>query len=169
MRTHPRPALPLQPRGKVSGLGADETIVTSTGNLAIVVADDSEGERYLLQRALDDIGLGVADFVENGLELLDYLSGHIAKPQRPLLVLLDLNMPMMDGREALRAIREQSHFRHIPVVVLTNSSNQLDIDEAYRIGANSFFTKPLTYDGLVELVRVLKRYWVESAALPRTH
>jgi CheY-like chemotaxis protein len=142
--------------------------VTGIGKPAIVVADDSEGERYLLQRALEDVGWGAVDFVENGLQLLDYIGGHAATARRPLLVLLDLNMPVMDGREALKAIREQPNLRHIPVVILTNSPNQADIDDAYRIGANSFFTKPLTYDGLVDLVRVLKRYWLESAALPRT-
>jgi CheY-like chemotaxis protein len=86
---------------------------------------------------------------------------------RPGLILLDLNMPRKDGREALAEIKHDPVLRHIPVVVLTTSRAEQDILTTYDLGVNSFISKPVTFDGLVEVMRGLNRYWSEIAELPR--
>jgi two-component system response regulator len=144
-----------------------DTGTLSLKNVAIIVAEDDEGERYLLQKAFEDVGIHqTVDYVSNGLELVEYVMANASVPSGGLLVVLDLNMPVMDGREALKAIRSDPHLRHIPVVVLTNSRNPADVYGAYRDGANGFFTKPFTYTELLDLVTVLKRYWIDSATMP---
>ncbi len=104
-------------------------------------------------------------------QLLDYLNrrGRWANPAdapRPGVVLLDLNMPRMDGREALAAIKADPALRRIPIVVLTTSRAEADVLRSYDLGANSFITKPVTFGGLVEAMRVLGRYWIEIVELP---
>jgi CheY-like chemotaxis protein len=109
--------------------------------------------------------------VENGEELLDYLKrrGRFAPPASapsPGLILLDLNMPRKDGREALREIKEDPELCTIPVVILTTSKADTDIARIYELGANSFIAKPVSFDGLVDVMRVLGRYWFEIVELP---
>jgi CheY-like chemotaxis protein len=82
------------------------------------------------------------------------------------LILLDLNMPRKDGREALREIKASPQLRHIPVVVLTTSKAEEDIVRSYELGVNSFIIKPVTFGGFVEAVKVLGRYWFELVKLP---
>jgi len=138
----------------------------------IVMADDDAEDRMLAKEALAEAHL--ADdlhFVEDGTELMDYLN-HRGKfscameSPSPLLILLDLNMPKMDGREALEHIKADPRLRRIPVVVLTTSKAQEDIYRSYDLGANSFITKPVTFEGLVDLMRSLKQYWFEIVELP---
>lgn len=141
-------------------------------SLTILMADDDPDDRLLAADALRESR--VADdlrFVEDGEQLLDYLRrrGRWAPPAeapRPGLVLLDLNMPRMDGREALAEIKADPALRRIPVVVLTTSRAEADVLRSYDLGANSFITKPVTFTGLVEAMRVLGRYWVEIVELP---
>ena len=102
---------------------------------------------------------------------MDFLHrrGRYAPPTpapRPGLILLDLNMPRKDGREALQEIKADPELRRIPVVVLTTSKADEDICRTYDVGANSYITKPVTFEGLVDVVRALGRYWVEIVALP---
>jgi CheY-like chemotaxis protein len=109
--------------------------------------------------------------VNDGEELMDYLRhrGKHAPPAvspRPGLVLLDLNMPRKDGREALREIKSDPELRSIPVVILTTSKGEEDIERGYNLGANSFITKPVTFDGLVESLRVATEYWFQVVQLP---
>jgi CheY-like chemotaxis protein len=109
--------------------------------------------------------------VENGEELMDYLHrrGAFADPARsprPGLILLDLNMPRKDGREALAEIKSDPALRQIPVVVLTTSKAEEDIYRTYDLGVNSFITKPVTFDGLVNVMRTLGTYWFEIVELP---
>jgi len=104
--------------------------------------------------------------VEDGEKLLAYLrrSGAYADPQispRPGLILLDLNMPRKDGREALREIKNDPALKRIPVVVLTTSWAEEDICRTYDLGANSFITKPVTFEGLVVVMKNLVHYWFE--------
>jgi CheY-like chemotaxis protein len=140
---------------------------------AIIVADDDEGERYLIQKAMEDSGVtGEIEFVEDGQVLVDRLTNQLAAaksgPARlPCLILLDLNMPRMDGREVLNVVKSHPDLKRIPIVVMTNSKNPHDVDSTYRSGANSFFTKPLNYSDLVDLMRLLKTYWLETASLPQ--
>jgi CheY-like chemotaxis protein len=141
----------------------------------ILMAEDDVDDRLLARDALNESGSeGELQFVDNGEELLDYLLGKgkfNADTPRPRLILLDLNMPLKDGREALREIKSNPLLRQIPVVVLTTSHADTDIDLVYHLGANSFITKPVRYEALVEVMRILSDYWlktVESAALTNT-
>jgi CheY-like chemotaxis protein len=109
--------------------------------------------------------------VENGEELLDFLKrrGRFSDPAtapRPGLILLDLNMPKKDGRDALREIKLDPELKKIPVVVLTTSRADTDISRIYDLGANSFIAKPVSYDSLVDVMKLLIRYWFETVELP---
>jgi CheY-like chemotaxis protein len=141
--------------------------------LTILIADDDEEDREMARETLPDSQL--ADnmrFVCDGQELLDYLrsEGAYADPSvpapRPGIILLDLNMPRMDGREALVEIRADEALRRIPVVVLTTSKDEQDIQRSYELGANSFITKPMTLAGLADAMRTLATYWFELVELP---
>jgi CheY-like chemotaxis protein len=141
----------------------------------ILMAEDDVDDRLLAQDALKESGSeGDLQFVDNGEELLDYLLGrgkYNADTPRPRLILLDLNMPLKDGRQALREIKSNPLLRQIPVVVLTTSHADTDIDLIYHLGANSFITKPVRYEALVEVMRIVSDYWlktVELAALTNT-
>ena len=109
--------------------------------------------------------------VKDGEELMHYLrhQNDFSNPEKapePSLILLDLNMPRKDGREALREIKSDPKLRHIPVVVLTTSRAEEDVVRSYEFGVNSFITKPLTFQGLVDAMKALGRYWFEVVALP---
>lgn len=138
----------------------------------ILMADDDPDDRMLAREAFAESRLAnELHTVDDGEALLDYLHrrGRYAPPAsapRPGLILLDLNMPRKDGREALQEIKADPELRRIPVVVLTTSKAEEDICRTYDIGANSFVTKPVTFEGLVDVVRTLGRYWVEIVALP---
>jgi CheY-like chemotaxis protein len=141
-------------------------------SVTILMADDDPDDRLLAAEALRESRVGNdLRFVEDGEQLLDYLRrrgrwAHPAEAPRPGLVLLDLNMPRMDGREALAEIKGDPELRRIPVVVLTTSRADADVLRSYDLGANSFITKPVTFGGLVEAMRVLGRYWIEIVELP---
>jgi CheY-like chemotaxis protein len=140
--------------------------------ITIVLAEDDPDDRLLTQEALAESRLANdLRCVENGEELLDYLHqrGRFAAAgaaPRPGLILLDLNMPKKDGREALAEIKAHADLRQIPVVVLTTSKADEDILRTYDLGASSFITKPVTFEGLVEAMRVMGRYWFEIVELP---
>lgn len=141
--------------------------------ITILLADDDEDDRLMTRDALRDARLtNELQFCFDGVDLLDYLkrrgrwSAAGAAP-RPGLVLLDLNMPRMDGREALTAIKADPELRAIPVIVLTTSKADEDIIRSYDLGVNSFITKPVTFVGLVETMKVFSRYWMEIVDLPR--
>lgn len=138
----------------------------------ILLAEDDSDDRLLVQDAMADCGWS-ADLrcVENGEELLDYLfrRGKYAPPAaapRPSLVLLDLNMPRKNGREALGEIKADPNLRRIPVVVLTTSKADLDVAGLYDLGANSFISKPVHFEGLVNAMRALEQYWFRMVELP---
>ena len=141
--------------------------------ITILVCDDDEDDRMLTQQALEDAHISNSvRFVEDGEQLLDYLyqrgayAGETGKAPRPGLILLDLNMPKIDGREALKAIKLDPTLKDIPVVVLSTSRLDEDIARSYQLGVNSFITKPVTFSGLVEAMNVLGRYWLEIVELP---
>ncbi|NGO39502.1 response regulator [Limisphaera ngatamarikiensis] len=140
--------------------------------IIILMADDDPDDRELTREAFRESRLA-NEFhtVEDGEELLDYLHrrgrwAHLNGTPLPGLILLDLNMPRKDGREALREIKSDPHLRRIPIVVLTTSKAEEDILRSYDLGVNSYVTKPVTFSSLVELVRVLGRYWFEVVELP---
>ena len=140
--------------------------------ITILLADDDEDDRLMTRDALRDARLhNDLRFVVDGVDLMDYLHrrGRHADPRdspRPGMILLDLNMPRMDGREALAAIKEDPGLRSIPVVVLTTSKAEEDLVRTYDLGVNSFITKPVTFLGLVEVMKVFKQYWIEIVDLP---
>lgn len=140
--------------------------------ITILMADDDPDDRLLAAEAMRESRVANdLRFVEDGEQLLDYLRrrGRWADPAlspRPGVVLLDLNMPRMDGREALAAIKADPELRRIPIVVLTTSRAEADVLRSYDLGANSFISKPVTFGGLVEAMRVLGRYWAEIVELP---
>ena len=146
--------------------------MTENRRITVLIADDDEEDRLLTEEAFASARLA-ADVrsVVDGRDLMDYLrhEGRYADPEAapaPSLILLDLSMPRLDGREALAAIRADPDLRHIPVVVLTTSSAAADVRISYELGANSFITKPVTFAGLAEAVRDLARYWFEIIELP---
>ena len=143
--------------------------------ITILICDDDEDDRLLTRQALEDAHVSnTVKFVEDGEQLLDYLyqrgeyAGETGKAPRPGLILLDLNMPNMDGREALKVIKGDDSLRDIPVVVLSTSALDEDIVRSYKLGVNSFITKPVTFSGFVEAMNVLGRYWLEIVELPPT-
>lgn len=141
--------------------------------ITILLADDDEDDRKLAQDALVESRLANdLHTVEDGEELMDYLLRRgkyatLADSPRPGLILLDLNMPKKDGREALREIKADPSLRQIPVVVLTTSKAEEDIYRTYDLGANSFITKPVMFESLVKVMRDLGTYWFEIVELPR--
>ncbi|HEY7769281.1 response regulator [Longimicrobium sp.] len=138
----------------------------------ILMADDDADDRLLAADALAEARLNnELRFVEDGEELMDYLNrrGRWSAPgaaPRPGLILLDLNMPRKDGREALREIKAHPELRRIPVVVLTTSRAEEDVLRSYDLGASSFISKPVTFDGLVSAMKALGRYYIEIVELP---
>ena len=140
--------------------------------ITILVADDDPDDRLMTKEAFEESRL-VNDlrFVEDGVELLDYLQrrGKYADPAsspRPGLILLDLNMPKKDGREALREIKADPKLKNIRVVILTTSKAEEDIYRSYDLSAASYITKPVTFAAMAEVVKVLGKYWLEIVALP---
>ena len=140
--------------------------------ITILMADDDEDDRLLALDALKEGRvLNNLHCVEDGIELLEYLrrEGKFSDPAsspRPSLILLDLNMPRMDGREALQHIKADPNLRSIPVVILTTSKEEEDMVRGYDLGAASYITKPVNFEGLVDLMRAIGRYWIEFVELP---
>ena len=140
--------------------------------ITILMADDDPDDRLLTADALKEARL-INDirFVENGEELIDYLrrKGKYAPPAdapRPGLILLDLNMPRMDGRTVLKEIKNDADLRTIPVVVLTTSKDDEDVYRSYDLGVNSYVVKPVTFEALVDTLQTLEKYWFEIVELP---
>ncbi len=149
-----------------------DTVPQSAKPITILMADDSEDDRFLARAALKE-SMVVNDLreVEDGEELMDYLHrrGRYTDPltsPRPGLILLDLNMPRKNGREALQEIKAEARLRRIPVVVLTTSEDEIDIVQSYDLGVNSFITKPVSFEALVAVMKAFGRYWIEIVAIP---
>jgi two-component system, response regulator len=141
--------------------------------VTILMADDDEDDRQMTHEAMAEAHLAnQLRFVVDGEELMDYLHRRGAyadggrEAPEPGIILLDLNMPKKDGREALAEIKSDPKLRHIPVVVLTTSKDEEDVIKTYDLGVNSFITKPVTFAGLVEVVQGFSRYWFEIVDLP---
>lgn len=145
---------------------------TATEAVTILLADDDPDDRMLAQDALRESRLlNPLVTVDNGEQLMDYLFrrgnySNLAGAPLPGLILLDLNMPKKDGREALKEIKSEPSLRHIPIVILTTSKAEEDIYRTYDLGVNSFITKPVSFDSLVDLMKGLGKYWFEMVSLP---
>lgn len=139
--------------------------------LTILLADDDPDDRLMAREALEEAKVSnPLCLVEDGEQLLDYLFGRGAyeaePPERPGLILLDLNMPKVDGREALAVIKADESLRRIPIIVLTTSQAEEDIFRTYDLGVNSFITKPVSFDRLVDVMASLGHYWLQIVQLP---
>jgi CheY-like chemotaxis protein len=141
----------------------------------ILLADDDPDDRMLLADALAENGSAAElHTVEDGEQLIDYLRRRgqfkkLADTPLPTLILLDLNMPRKDGREALRELKADPQLRRIPVVVLTTSRAVEDIARTYDLGVNSFIIKPSSFQELVEILKTLAQYWFETVKLPNDY
>ena len=140
--------------------------------ITIGLAEDDPDDRLMATEALEESRLANdLHIVEDGEELMDYLyrRGRFAEMENwflPGLILLDLNMPKKDGREALKEIKADPTLRRIPIVVLTTSDEEEDIFRTYDLGVNSFITKPVSFESLVEIMKTLRLYWFEIVELP---
>ena len=140
--------------------------------ITVLLAEDDQDDRYLISEALDESGSkNQLLIVNNGEQLLDYLKNRgqftdKEKYPRPSVILLDLNMPLMDGREALAEIKEDQNLKRIPVVVLTTSQADEDILKTYDLGVTGFITKPMDFRELVDIMKSLGTYWFQSVTLP---
>ena len=140
--------------------------------ITILMADDDPEDRMLAQEAFDESRISNAlQFVEDGEQLTDYLyeRGKYSEKgtaPRPGLILLDLNMPRKDGREVLKEIKSDPDLRRIPVVILTTSKAEEDIIRTYDLGVNSYITKPVTFAGLVDVIKAFEQYWFSIVELP---
>ncbi len=136
------------------------------------MADDDSDDRLLAQEAVQESGAQMnIKFVEDGLQMMDYLrrKNEFKNPSvspSPDLIILDLNMPVMDGRQVLKEIKTDPQFRKIPVVVLTTSTSDTDIAYVYHAGANSFITKPVAFNALVQVMKSISDYWFSQVMLP---
>jgi CheY-like chemotaxis protein len=147
--------------------------MTAAGKLnTILIAEDDSDDRLLAEDALKECGV-TADlrFVTDGVELMDYLQGKDkykipGGAPKPSLIILDLNMPRKDGREALREIKADAALKRIPVVILTTSTADSDVAGVYGLGANSFISKPVAFDRLVAIMKAIEEYWFEVVMLP---
>ncbi len=141
-------------------------------SVAILMADDDADDRFLAADALREARVhNRINFVTNGEELMDYLMrrGAYADDEKyplPGLILLDLNMPRMDGREALKEMKQNARLKRIPVVVLTTSQAEEDVLRSYDLGVSGYITKPVSFEGLIEVMRAIGRYWIDIVELP---
>lgn len=142
-----------------------------TQDLYILIAEDDADDRFLLQTAFTENGFeDRLQFVENGVEVMEHLreisNAGNEHPQLPRFILLDLNMPKKDGREVLKEIKQNPEWKKIPVVIFSTTSNEQEMLRCYELGANSYVTKPNSFEHLLEIVATLREYWVQTSSLP---
>lgn len=141
-------------------------MVIHNSSQCILVVEDSEDDFEVTVRAFNKTNLrNPIHRCESGQEALEYLRNE--NNPYPGIILLDLNMPGLDGRKTLELIKENERLRRIPVVILTTSDDERDVEACYRLGANTYVLKPVNLDGLIEAIQRLKEYWFEIAVLPR--
>ena len=139
-------------------------------SFTILMAEDDLDDQLLVKEAFDEVYMkNPLEFVNDGEELMDYLNqrGEYKDKALPGIILLDLNMPKKDGREALEEIKSNDRLRNIPILVLTTSKAEEDILKSYNLGANSYIVKPVTLQSLMEVARTVGHYWVEIVTLPK--
>jgi len=136
----------------------------------ILIAEDDADDRFLLQAAFEENGFkDKLHFVENGVEVLEYLNTHKAGNDGnglPRFILLDLNMPKKDGREVLKELKQDAELKKIPVVIFSTTNNEQEMRRCYELGANSYITKPNSFESLLKTVAALRSYWTHTASIP---
>ena len=139
--------------------------------IRILLVDDNEADVRLATEALKAAKVANSiHVVHDGVEALEYLrrQGAYATAPRPDLILLDLNMPRKNGRQVLVELKSDPDLRNIPVVVLTTSSDEEDVVKSYDLHANCYIVKPVSFDGLIKVVKSLDEFWLSVVCLPRS-
>ena len=138
----------------------------------ILVAEDDADDLFLMKTALEETGITErVQYVENGVEVINFIESintEKGECNYPEFILLDLNMPKMDGREVLKKLKSNETYRKIPIIVFSTTKNQLEVKRCYDLGANTYIVKPVSYDTLVETIRDLCNYWFKTATLIQT-
>jgi two-component system response regulator len=136
----------------------------------ILIAEDDADDRFLLKAAFEENGYkDRLHFVENGVEVLDYLHKLTAgdsEVKLPRFILLDLNMPKKDGREVLKELKQSPFFKKIPVIVFSTTNNEQEMRRCYELGANSYITKPNSFENLIKTVAAFRSYWINTTSNP---
>ena len=136
----------------------------------ILIAEDDADDRFLLQAAFEENGFSDRlQFVENGVEVLEYLhsiQNNGVSKALPRFILLDLNMPKKDGREVLKELKQHPLFKDIPVVIFSTTNNEQEMRRCYELGANSYITKPNSFESLLKTVAALRSYWLHPSNIP---
>jgi len=138
-------------------------------DIFILIAEDDADDRFLLQAAFEENGFtDRLHFVENGVEVLEFLSSLkiSAEVNFPRFILLDLNMPKKDGREVLKELKQHSELKKIPVVIFSTTNNEQEMRRCYELGANSYITKPNSFESLLKTVAALRSYWTHTTSIP---
>lgn len=135
----------------------------------ILIAEDDADDRFLLQSAFEENGFNDnLHFVENGVEIIDFLQALTAQGPEvamPCFILLDLNMPKKDGREVLKEIKQNPALSKIPVIIFSTTNNEQEMRRCYELGANSYITKPNSFESLIKTVAALRSYWTQATSI----
>lgn len=136
----------------------------------ILIAEDDADDRFLLQAAFEENGFtDKLHFVENGVEVIEYLTTIKHKEKDnifPRFILLDLNMPKKDGREVLKELKQHPDLKKIPVIIFSTTNNEQEMRRCYELGANSYITKPNSFENLLKTVAALRSYWMHTSSIP---
>jgi chemotaxis family two-component system response regulator Rcp1 len=138
----------------------------------ILLVDDNEGDILLTREALEEARIiNRISIAHDGMEAIDFLRGAppFSGSDMPDLILLDINLPKMDGTEVLSIIKNDPDLRRIPVIMLTTSSSEKDIYASYDNYANCYITKPVDLDRFMDVVRTIEDFWISIVKLPKTH
>src|ERR1700744_1932722 len=137
----------------------------------ILIAEDDADDRFLLKAAFEENGFNdKLHFVENGVEVLEYLhtlTQGVNEVKTPRFILLDLNMPKKDGREVLKEIKQNVLLKKIPVIIFSTTNNEQEMRRCYELGANSYITKPNSFENLIKTVAALRSYWTQTSSIPQ--
>lgn len=137
----------------------------------ILIAEDDADDRFLLQTAFKENGFeDQLKFVDNGVEILDFLYNIKYSEEQPQLlpkfIMLDLNMPKKDGREVLKELKQNPVLKRIPVIIFSTTNNEQEMTKCYELGANSYITKPNSFEQLMSIVSNLREYWFNTSSVP---
>ena len=138
-----------------------------TDQTMILFVDDDEEDHFIMLQYFKEVGKDQhVKFIRNGQEAIDFLERISDDSVLPRLIVLDLNMPKKDEREALKELKQHPIFKKIPVIVFTTTKNEIEIKRCYELGANSYVVKPLTFDELLMVVENIRSYWFQTASIP---
>lgn len=141
-------------------------------SINILLAEDNEGDILLTTEALEEIKLvNKVDVAKNGKDALDYLykRGKFENATTPDLIILDINLPLKSGHEVLEIVKQDENLKSIPVIMLTTSSSEKDINTAYKLHANCYITKPVEVNQFLTSILSIQNFWINIVALPKNN